>query len=71
MCQDVDYNVRMSMCEQLAALGRACGKDAGLSSLMTELFELLKDEEIKVSIRVEKSLLDEYEQPCHVSCSRP
>jgi len=48
MCQDVDYNVRLSMCEQLASIGRACGKDAALSSLLSELFELLKDEEMKV-----------------------
>ena len=48
MCQDVDNTVRLSMCEQLAAIGRACGKDVSLSNLLSELFELLKDEEIKV-----------------------
>ncbi|KAF5829639.1 hypothetical protein DUNSADRAFT_15706 [Dunaliella salina] len=51
MCQDVDYNVRLSMCEQLPHIGRACGKDSALSNLLVELFELLKDEELKVGKR--------------------
>eukprot|EP00983_Pelagomonas_calceolata_P087947 1157079-Pelagomonas_calceolata.AAC.10 len=51
MCQDVDYNVRLSMCEQLPHIGRACGKDSALNNLLVELFELLKDEELKVSCK--------------------
>lgn len=48
LTQDVDYLVRRCMCEQLGAIGRAAGKELLLKSMLDELFELLKDEEVPV-----------------------
>lgn len=36
------------MCQQLVSIGKAVGPELTASQLLDELFELLKDEEIKV-----------------------
>ena len=37
------------MCEQLVAMGKTLGPEVVARQLLDELFELLKDEEVKVS----------------------
>lgn len=37
------------MCQQLVSIGKAVGPELTASQLLDELFELLKDEEIKVN----------------------
>jgi hypothetical protein len=48
MCQDVDNQVRLNSCRQLAALGRTAGKEAVQHTILEELLELLKDEDMQV-----------------------
>ncbi len=48
MCQDVDNLVRLSSCQQLAAIGRTAGREAVQRIMLDELVELLKDEDVKV-----------------------
>ena len=46
--QDVHYYIRAAMCQQLVSIAKAVGPELTVSQLLDELFELLKDEEIKV-----------------------
>ncbi len=48
MCQDVDHQVRLSVAQQLAAIGRTAGKEAVQRTVLDELVELLKDEDVQV-----------------------
>lgn len=48
MCQDVDYHVRISTCEQLTAVGKAVSKETVAKNILDELTELVRDEEIQV-----------------------
>ena len=48
MCQDVDYPIRMAMCQQLGALARSMGREVTSKVLLEELVELLSDEELQV-----------------------
>ena len=46
MCQDVDYVVRMCMCDQLAGLAKAVGRDVATAQILPETLELVKDEDV-------------------------
>ena len=48
MCQDVHFQVRIAMCQQLLAIGRTVGGELLAKQILEELLELLKDEEGKV-----------------------
>ncbi|CEG43147.1 Protein phosphatase 2A regulatory subunit A and related proteins [Plasmopara halstedii] len=48
LCQDTDAEVRKCMCIQLDGLARAIGEDFARKELLSELLELLKDEEEQV-----------------------
>ncbi|GAX76223.1 hypothetical protein CEUSTIGMA_g3667.t1 [Chlamydomonas eustigma] len=48
MCQDVDFHVRITMCEQLQRIGNSMGSDIISGVMLNELLELLKDEDMKV-----------------------
>ena len=49
LCQDTDFTVRATMCSHLAALTRTLGLKTTKDVLMTELYELLNDEEAHVA----------------------
>mmetsp|Transcript_9565 Transcript_9565/g.20370 ORF Transcript_9565/g.20370 Transcript_9565/m.20370 type:complete len:882 (+) Transcript_9565:180-2825(+) len=57
MCQDVDYHMRISMCEQLVAIGRTVGREPTSKHILEELFELLQDEEVQVRASAFKALV--------------
>lgn len=44
-CQDTDYIVRVSMCQQLPEIGKGVGPETTVSVLLPEVFELTRDEE--------------------------
>lgn len=46
MCQDVDYVVRICMCEQLAGLAKALGRDITAAQILPETLELVKDDDV-------------------------
>ena len=48
MCQDTDLAVRRSMCAQLRPIARAIGSELASGALLTELMELLRDEDREV-----------------------
>jgi serine/threonine-protein phosphatase 4 regulatory subunit 4 len=50
MCQDVDFHVRIAMCEQLQSIGESMGSDVISGVILNELLELLKDEDMKVPL---------------------
>ncbi|GAX79120.1 hypothetical protein CEUSTIGMA_g6560.t1 [Chlamydomonas eustigma] len=56
MCQDVDFHVRMAMCEQLDSIGKCVGQQLTSSKVFDELLELLQDEELKVSMVAFKAM---------------
>ncbi|KAK2560497.1 Serine/threonine-protein phosphatase 4 regulatory subunit 4 [Acropora cervicornis] len=45
LCQDVDYEVRACMCQQLETIARALGLESTQSIIIPELVELTNDEE--------------------------
>ena len=49
MCQDVDYVVRMCMCDQLAGLAKAVGRDVAAAQILPETLELVKDEDVSLA----------------------
>lgn len=50
MCQDVDHHIRISSCQQLAAIARIAGKDVTAKTILPELFELLNDESLEARV---------------------
>lgn len=50
LCQDVDYEVRGCMCQQLEAIARALGLESTQSIIIPELVELTNDEETSVRL---------------------
>ncbi|CAC5404766.1 PPP4R4 [Mytilus coruscus] len=50
LCQDVDYEVRGCMCNQLHSVARGLGLEATKSAILPELVELTKDEECSVRV---------------------
>ncbi|XP_050404688.1 serine/threonine-protein phosphatase 4 regulatory subunit 4 [Patella vulgata] len=50
LCQDVDYEVRGCMCQQLDPVARGLGLEATKSAILPELVELTNDEESYVRI---------------------
>lgn len=50
MCQDTEYQVRMTMAQQLPAIAKAVGKESTKASLIDEVAELLADEEMLVRV---------------------
>ncbi|GAX81677.1 hypothetical protein CEUSTIGMA_g9105.t1 [Chlamydomonas eustigma] len=56
MCQDVDFHVRIAMCEQLQSIGISMGSDVISGVILSELLELLKDEDMKVRAAAFKAL---------------
>ena len=49
MCQDLDFHIRTTMCEQLVGIGRAVGGELLSRRVLDEALELLKDESVQVS----------------------
>lgn len=50
LCQDVDYDVRACMCQQLETIARALGLESTQSIIIPELVELTNDEETNVRL---------------------
>lgn len=50
LCQDVDYEVRACMCQQLETIARALGLESTQSIIIPELVELTNDEETNVRL---------------------
>ncbi|XP_020626125.1 serine/threonine-protein phosphatase 4 regulatory subunit 4-like isoform X2 [Orbicella faveolata] len=50
LCQDVDYEVRACMCQQLETIARALGLESTQSIIIPELVELTNDEETSVRL---------------------
>lgn len=50
MCQDLDFHIRTTMCEQLVGIGRAVGGELLSRRVLDEALELLKDESAQVSM---------------------
>lgn len=50
LCQDVDYEVRACMCQQLESIARALGLESTQSIIIPELVELTNDEETSVRL---------------------
>ena len=50
LCQDVDFHVRIAMCDQLPFLGRAVGPETVARQVTDEILELLKDEDVRVRV---------------------
>ena len=48
LCQDTDYDVRRSMCEQLQIFAKSLGPKVTKQYLLPEYTELLQDEQIAV-----------------------
>lgn len=49
MCQDLDFHIRTTMCEQLVGIGRAVGGELLSRRVLDEALELLKDESVQVN----------------------
>ncbi|XP_032233153.2 serine/threonine-protein phosphatase 4 regulatory subunit 4 isoform X2 [Nematostella vectensis] len=50
LCQDVDYEVRACMCQELESIARALGTETTKTSVIPELVELTNDEETSVRL---------------------
>eukprot|EP01025_Chloroclados_australasicus_P053173 TRINITY_DN6234_c0_g1_i4.p1 TRINITY_DN6234_c0_g1~~TRINITY_DN6234_c0_g1_i4.p1 ORF type:complete len:806 (+),score=97.74 TRINITY_DN6234_c0_g1_i4:299-2716(+) len=57
MCQDTDYQVRLSMCQWLCCIAKTLGSDLASTSVLPELLELSSDEASQVRIRALESLI--------------
>eukprot|EP00669_Euglena_mutabilis_P011261 TRINITY_DN5920_c0_g1_i1.p1 TRINITY_DN5920_c0_g1~~TRINITY_DN5920_c0_g1_i1.p1 ORF type:complete len:682 (-),score=165.33 TRINITY_DN5920_c0_g1_i1:7-2052(-) len=58
LCQDTDYNVRLTMCRQLDPIARALSPQRAEQAIAKELFDLLDDEEIAVFQAAFSALID-------------
>ncbi len=68
MCQDVDHHIRISACQQLAAIARIAGKDVTAKTILPELFELLNDESLEV--RAPRAAPYRHQHGCTATCAR-
>ena len=71
MCQDVDYVVRMCMCDQLAGLAKAVGRDITAAQILPETLELVKDDDVCAPLHspgLTLLVVAEIAEPLHRGC---
>ena len=60
-CQDTDFEIRRTMGEQLQAIARCVGSNLTVSRILSEVMELMSDEEVTVRMAAFKSLIEMYD----------
>nr|XP_039252034.1 serine/threonine-protein phosphatase 4 regulatory subunit 4-like [Styela clava] len=58
LCQDVDYEVRASMCKHLCRIAQGLGREETKKCILDEVIELARDEETSVREAAFESVLD-------------